>query len=150
MIDGEVLETRTARDIARKAGLRGAAGVPVASRVRTLVDAWITPDTRPLVYQWLVDLSGFTKIRLTSQSVGEVIVYYSMTLSGDLDPGDFTEWSDLFTEQQFEVPGEGLFWAEIPGELRGPLRLTLANDLGNFELTEARVGPAFSMSLQAF
>lgn len=138
MVGDVALETKTSRDILRKAGLkqeRAVGGV----RTRTIVDAWIIPSTTAFENQWYVDLTPYTRIRMLAQIGGEAVrLFYSLSEPGALNPGD---WEQVWHLDEFGLPrvlesdrAHAIFdsilvgWSPIVPELRRPLRLALGYD----------------------
>jgi hypothetical protein len=132
MIENTALQTKTARAIVRKAGLRPGVSseLPSTSRPQTVIDAWIEPSVSTLdpefEYQWHIDLTGYTHMRATCQHFtgSSVLVYYSLNDTTALDAGDWTRLisASSFSHQDMSVP---LGWVDIEEELRRPLRTTI-------------------------
>lgn len=163
MIEDTALQSKTARAIFRKAGLR----IPevqssvASTRIRTLIDAWVEPTGIAFEYQWIADLSGYNQIRMTSQGYSEVQLYYSLSSTSAIDPGDFAEVAgvyikdpsetfNVYTDADLEKPGEELYWVLIPDSLKRPLRLTIGERGGVFPMMPDRFDGPFSLSVQVF
>jgi len=133
----EALHTKTARAIARRAGLRSLrTGSDLGPG--TLVDATLGPTHIPFQWQWTVDLSGYERIRLDIRHHDNVLLYYSVDgpSTSALDPGDYEAFTGVFVESGLSGilqanDGSALRWMVIPEELRVPLRLCFAHDSGN-------------------
>lgn len=156
-----VLHTRVARGVARKAGLRRTAG---SLRPQTIFDAYIDPQIEGLIYQWLVDLSGFSRIHLASMS--DIPVYLSYNTNA-LEPpsealavGGWTQMTGLLDEVTTPISGSRadttLKWYVLDESLQRSMRLGLSvNTQGEIGWPassgagEAFDGP-FSVALQAF
>lgn len=169
-----VLHTTVARGIARKAGLRSVAGDVGEAFSRTLIDAWIDPTFDKECWQWKVDLSGYSAIRFVNRGPLNPNFFLAYSISGfsssALDPGDYA----LFTIPPLDPYGYpngpleafsgtseldgGRPWAQIPENLRIPLRLTFSLGTGggtawNWHTTSVGWGSAnyaggFSVGLQ--
>ena len=132
MIENTALQTKTARAIVRKAGLRpGESSQPTTlTKPITLIDTWIVPVasflSQEFLWSWAIDLTGFTQIRLTSQSFGSMTiwVYYSLNETTELDAGDwvFLGSAEDSSQQDVSTP---LKWMAIDEALRRPLRITV-------------------------
>ena len=152
MIPEIALETKMARSIARKGGLRQRAGEAVGSTERTLLDCWVDPKTPRESRQWRVDLTGFRDIRYVSRgplNPSSLFLVYSETGfdSTALNPGDWERFPTLFPDDPYGYPTEwlesysgtselediddGYGWARIPEAQRRPLRLSLSQGTGS-------------------
>lgn len=106
MIRRDVLHTRLARGVARKAGLkRGVISPP--PRPVTLIDAFCIleapkdEDEEGAPYSWEIDLSPYTHARVTSTSDWQTRLVYSLNLVGttdymvpSVDP-ESVDWDDI-------------------------------------------------------
>lgn len=144
MIESTALQTKMARAIVRKAGLRPGTTEtsPVLLEARTLVDAYVMPQTGGMAWQWLVDLTACTRIRFVNTSAG-LFVFYSLlgASSTALDPGDYQKFPTLYPDDPYFYPEQFLNtaadtsqigghphpWAQIPLALRVPMRLSISD-----------------------
>lgn len=129
----EALKTRTARSIARKAGLRQGT---VEAGPATLIDATLSANFLPLQWQWRVDLSSYPYARMDARGNDHLYAHCSLDTSAALDPGDWQLITGTYTEGGgagslfgSELEGqdaEPLRWLEIDGAFRAPVRVCFA------------------------
>lgn len=139
MILDEALETPMARAIARKAGLRSA-GEATRTRALTAVDAYIDPiaplsigaEVYVFSYQWLVDFTGATQVRATSQADTNVFLNYADPLSTAVDAVEYpalTGFDELGNELNVGASilssSGDLGWLTLAPERRVPLRIVV-------------------------
>lgn len=129
------LHTRLARDIARKAGLKRGAS-PTEIGARSVASANVDPTLgEPYLYQWVVDLTQVTHIRLWCPSSQYVYLLGSTTISEALDPGDYEviagTWdaeTDFWVSSSLADEEVNLYWVELAEEHRVPMRLIISTD----------------------
>jgi hypothetical protein len=140
----EALQTKMARAIARKSGIRRGSGL--ASTVsQTLVDVWVYPKADKENWQWDVDLTGFTAIRFVNRGPfnPNFFLAYSLDTSTTLAPSDYQLFPTLFPADPYGYPTQwleafsgnseldgGYPWAEIREDLRVPMRLSFSLGTG--------------------
>jgi hypothetical protein len=150
MVEDVALHTKTARDIVRKGGLRQGTGEDVTTtgdRARTVVDAFIDPAFDETNWQWYVDLTGCTQVRLFTRSANFLTLYYSLSASDALNPGDYaavtgtlirTGATGQFVRANRDIvfgAGAGFVnWILIDEALRGPLRLSISTSNSTWTL----------------
>jgi hypothetical protein len=146
MAENEALQTKTARAIVRKAGLRPVVGevTPVGGRVHGAVDAYVDPNSGVLAWQWVVDLTNYTQLRFMANSLDAVNLWFSQSGAGStaLDPGDyepyFGEHLDGEREQEEASVNQTLQafmkWRLIPAAQRAPIRFSVADSRTIFRL----------------
>lgn len=189
MVRNEALQTKTARAIARKAGLRQAPAptIEASGRPATLIDCFVLIDDDALVdknpltglddvsgaYQWIVDLSGYTHIRISSSSDWVTKIAYAETgvisrnlvafgdenwsnITGTIDEpghpydGGLADLSGTWGHLGFSVwEPRRLEWMTIPEEARTEARVSIesAGQPGPYPLHLFDSGP-FVFSLQ--
>jgi hypothetical protein len=156
MIDNTALQTKTARAVVRKAGLRPVSGEAVADRVsaRMVVDTYVLPTVQAANWQWRLDLTGYTQIRFISPSERTLYLYYSEATTTDVNPGDYQVFratrvstgatnvaiSSSLADRIGSFQFDGIKWFEIPVTLRKDLRLSLSDSLTSWRLDS----PTFS------
>jgi hypothetical protein len=166
MAKNHALQTKTARAIVRKAGIRASVveGTTFAlSHPRTIVDAYINPISDDLSWQWLVSLEGYSEIRMiTMSSQLRLYLLYAGVNSSALDPGDYAPLLNLNANDFDSEPhssNNDLRWQVIPEELRVPMRLacsvkedelTMDPELAFFDEWPEIDTYGFSLAVQAF
>lgn len=127
----EALRVPTARGVARKAGLRS---VPeVQASPATLIDATVGPSFTPLEWQWLVDLSAYTRLRFDARGADPLFARYSLTGASTeaLNPSDYAPFAGgLSAEDSGGYPPDALGWMTLAEEERVPVRLCLITSGG--------------------
>ena len=145
MAETMALDTKMARSIVRKGGLRqgsdsGEADSGVA-RVNYAVDACIDPNVGALNYQWVVDFTDCTHIRFFSKSDKTLRLWFSLAGadSDALNPGDYQWWNppglvSSGVQNIATVPNDTYWEFEIQEDRRTRLRLSLSeeNDVWTF------------------
>lgn len=125
-----------APSVVRKSLVRagGDAGVP---RARVIVADWVVWSLSQYAWQWRVDLTNYTRMRMTANEY--TVIFYTTDVGSALDPGDWsplvatrieTGTSETFAnwyDWPYENTDDPEKWYEIPEELRRPLRLTPSN-----------------------
>jgi hypothetical protein len=163
MIENTALQTKTARAIVRKAGLRPVVGETIEGPVDpvTLIECHFDPTKPASAFQFAVDLTGFTKIRVNSESL-EMKLYYSQVGvdSTALDPGDYQLWTVAFPDPfgyddfflngsvAYAQPDDLIHWAQIPENRRTRLRLSFSTSISGWLI--APQPPTNSESLWGF
>lgn len=145
MVGRIALNVSFARKIVRKSGLRPGAAT---TGPRTLIDAFVDTNETALWKQWATDLTGFSGVRFTCQSFIALYVFYSHTLDGSYDPGD---WAPLEGEEgavsaSIANSTGDLRWFTLPAERKAPIRLTISTQPDSY-VTENSV--QCSIALQA-
>lgn len=147
-----------ARAIVRKSGLRpggeGEGGAP--ERPTTLIDDYIDPAWDAISFQWGVDLTNYTRVRLSTQIPRGVYVMYSLDTTTTLDPGDFAVLSGVDDAGlSAEVWSSSLWhnatdlrWISIPAATRTRLRLALSSASDSVKFFPQDF--PFTVMLQAF
>jgi hypothetical protein len=120
----EALTLPMPRIMARRAGLR--AGPQVAACPITLIDTTLSASFEPLRWQWTIDLSLYSRLRMDARSADVLYLYYSVLggTSSAYDPGEWQTLSDS-TDADGQV-GFSLFWFTPVSEARAPVRLCFA------------------------
>lgn len=143
-------------EIVRKGGLpQQAAPSGTVAAPRTIIDAYLSPTENPLGRQYLAELAGVERVRLSSQSNVPVYVLYSeSTESNALDPGDYAVLEDdvgnpVTASQAFSDPGDDLRWFTLPAEVRTLVRLLISTSQTEPELDAGALDGRFSVALQA-
>lgn len=128
MVVGEAKQTRMARNVARKAGLRSVPGSTTGGPA-TLIDVTLSADYAPLEWQFKANLSGFARLRLDARGANDLNLYYSLlgNASDDLDPGDYAPLGLAASDADGQV-GESLSWTDLPEEARAPVRLCFVGE----------------------
>jgi hypothetical protein len=145
MIENTALQTKTARDIVRKADLHPRVDETIVAlpEARTLIDVYLDLSYQHGAYQWVADLSSATHIRFVGMASGTLYLYYSPSgpTSSALDPGDYqrfpaanftpfpdTPYDTPFVQSQFAASQmeQGLQWAEIAEEQKILMRLSVS------------------------
>lgn len=157
MIEKRAARVPMARAIVRRAGVRVIAGDPVPARPRTLVDAFVEPGYGALAYEWAVDLSPFSSVRMSSRSVDAV--YLMRSEAGGLDPADYepvvgtlieggtpdyTVVASVFAPEL----GGSLEWVALPEALRAPCVLSVSVSEADMDLSGALPVTGFSLFVQ--
>lgn len=152
MVQNEALLTHTARGVARKAGLRSGTATPGGPV--TLVDATVGPSLISSEWQWLVNLSGYTRVRMDARGDAPLHARYSLAGASttDLNPGDYAPFSGgldgLKAEDTDGYPSDALGWVTLaPGE-RAPVRLCVMSDAASLT-TPADLGGPVGVWIQA-
>jgi hypothetical protein len=146
----EALKVRTARAIARKAGLRSSpsdAGSGTSTAPYTVIDSVVigAPLNSPeyMSYQWAVNLTGVTHLRLYAHSDFDIHPFLSAEPEA-LAPADWQpiygvyesltiRFGDNFLypfRSNANLRGFDLLWIDLAEEYRAPWRLTFATQLG--------------------
>lgn len=123
MVPEVALNTKMARGVARKAGLRRGTGVVET----TVVSDYIGIAEQPiLARQWLVDLTECTRARFYSGSSALVYLLTSESVESEvLDPGNFATFVDVDSVAFSCQAGDAPEWRAIALSQRGPQRLAL-------------------------
>lgn len=150
-----VLHTRVAKGVARKAGLFARASAPSPT---TVLDAYIDPEQEGLSYQWLVDFSGVSEIRLASQSSATVYLMRSL-LGVESEAYDATDYvpldgalggtgTQVFSSRTLNESGDDLRWYELDISQQIPMRLGLSTDGAAVGWNAGALDGPFSVALQ--
>ena len=117
----QVLHAKNARSIARRANLRSRPGSPL----RTALCAYLQPQYPEFSFQFVTDFTGVSEIRFRTSNFFDLYLFYSPTLFGPLDPGDYEPVViDGIPVSASYAQDTG--WITLPEALRNPVRLTFS------------------------
>lgn len=155
MIRKEALIKPKAQEMVRKGGVPQREAPDTTLTVpRTIIDAFLAPREGALGRQYLADLSGAERVRLSSQSNVTVYILCSeSTTNGVLNPGDWVvledaDGSPVSASKNNSDPGDDLRWFTLAPEQRMLLRLIVSTAQGTPELDIDALDGPFSVALQ--
>lgn len=151
MVPRLALHTKTARAIARKAGLHSGEAV---NRPATVIDVFVDPFQEAFARQHVVDFTNYTMIRMSSTS--NLMVYLNRSLTGltdtRIDPIDYIGMQivegNAFLGANRDSSSTGLGWKTLKAVNRVPLRVGLSTDLTLLSMDPRSLDGPFNVVVQ--